>query len=157
MKLRVLAVGTRMPGWVVQGVETYRKRMPREMTLEFVEISPGQRSKSADPERAVRTEGDRLLATLKGSELMVALDVEGSSWSTPELAERMSQWQMGGSDVALLVGGPDGLDRRCLQRADQRWSLSPLTLPHPLVRVMLAEQLYRGWSLLSGHPYHRSG
>ncbi|WP_299258698.1 23S rRNA (pseudouridine(1915)-N(3))-methyltransferase RlmH [uncultured Kushneria sp.] len=155
MKLRMLAVGTRMPGWVTQGVEEYRKRLPREMSLEIVELSPGPRQKSADPAKAIRVEGDRLLSKVRGSELVVALDVEGKPWSTPTLAERMSEWQMSGSDVSLLIGGPDGLDQRCLVRADLRWSLSPLTLPHPLVRVLLAEQLYRGWTLMTGHPYHR--
>ncbi|SPJ33246.1 Ribosomal RNA large subunit methyltransferase H [Kushneria phyllosphaerae] len=151
----MLAVGTRMPGWVTQGVEEYRKRLPREMALEIVELSPGPRQKSADPARAIRVEGDRLLSKIRDSELVVALDVEGKPWSTPALSERMGEWQMSGSDVSLLIGGPDGLDQRCLARADLRWSLSPLTLPHPLVRVLLAEQLYRGWTLMTGHPYHR--
>ncbi|ART61861.1 23S rRNA (pseudouridine(1915)-N(3))-methyltransferase RlmH [Kushneria marisflavi] len=155
MKLKMLAVGTRMPGWVTQGVEEYRKRLPREMSLEVVELSPGPRQKSADPAKAIRVEGDRLLSRIKDSELVVALDVEGKPWSTPVLSERMRDWQMAGSDVSLLIGGPDGLDQRCLARADLRWSLSPLTLPHPLVRVLLAEQLYRGWTLMTGHPYHR--
>lgn len=155
MKLKMLAVGTRMPGWVTQGVEEYRKRLPREMSLEVVELSPGPRQKSADPAKAIRVEGDRLLSRIKDSELVVALDVEGKPWSTQVLSERMRDWQMAGSDVSLLIGGPDGLDQRCLARADLRWSLSPLTLPHPLVRVLLAEQLYRGWTLMTGHPYHR--
>ncbi|WP_189515290.1 23S rRNA (pseudouridine(1915)-N(3))-methyltransferase RlmH [Kushneria pakistanensis] len=155
MKLRMLAVGTRMPGWVTQGVEEYRKRLPREMALEIIELPPGPRQKSADPAKAIRVEGDRLLSKIRDSELVVALDVEGKPWSTPTLSERMSDWQMSGSDVSLLIGGPDGLDQRCLSRADLRWSLSPLTLPHPLVRVLLAEQLYRGWTLMTGHPYHR--
>lgn len=151
----MLAVGTRMPGWVTQGVEEYRKRLPREMALEIVELSPGPRQKSADPAKAIRVEGDRLLSKIRDNELVVALDVEGKPWSTPTLAERMGDWQMSGSDVSLLIGGPDGLDQRCLSRANLRWSLSPLTLPHPLVRVLLAEQLYRGWTLMTGHPYHR--
>lgn len=151
----MLAVGTRMPGWVTQGVEEYRKRLPREMALEVIELSPGPRQKSADPAKAIRIEGDRLLSKIRDSELVVALDVEGKPWSTPALSERMRDWQMSGGDVSLLVGGPDGLDPRCLSRADLRWSLSPLTLPHPLVRVLLAEQLYRGWTLMTGHPYHR--
>ncbi|WP_456270068.1 23S rRNA (pseudouridine(1915)-N(3))-methyltransferase RlmH [Kushneria sp. AK178] len=155
MKLKMLAVGTRMPGWVTQGVEEYRKRLPREMSLDVVELSPGPRQKSADPAKAIRVEGDRLLSKIRDNELVVALDVEGRPWSTPALSERMRDWQMSGSDVSLLVGGPDGLDQRCLSRADLRWSLSPLTLPHPLVRVLLAEQLYRGWTLMTGHPYHR--
>ncbi|ANF57876.1 23S rRNA (pseudouridine(1915)-N(3))-methyltransferase RlmH [Halotalea alkalilenta] len=155
MKLRVLAVGTRMPGWVAEGVEEYRKRMPRECSLLIEEIPPGPRGKNADVARAITQEGDRMLARLDADLQIVALDVQGRPWSTPELATRLDGWKLDGRDVALLIGGPDGLDPRCLARADARWSLSRLTLPHPLVRVVLAEQLYRAWTLSIGHPYHR--
>ncbi|WP_027349123.1 23S rRNA (pseudouridine(1915)-N(3))-methyltransferase RlmH [Halotalea alkalilenta] len=155
MKLRVLAVGTRMPGWVVEGVEEYRKRMPRECQLAIEEIAPGPRGKNADVARAIAQEGDRMLARLDGDLQIVALDVQGRPWSTPELATRLDGWKLDGRDVALLIGGPDGLDPRCLARAEAHWSLSRLTLPHPLVRVVLAEQLYRAWTLSIGHPYHR--
>ena len=94
--------------------------------------------------------------TLPEGDRVIALDVRGSAWSTEQLAEELSDWQMAGTNVSLLIGGPDGLSRDCLQRARQRWSLSALTLPHPLVRVVLAEQLYRAWTITAGHPYHRA-
>ena len=101
-------------------------------------------------------ESKRILSQIDASDHVVALDVIGKSWSTPELAEHLASWQQLGSDISLVIGGPDGLDPACLQRANQRWSLSALTLPHPLVRVMLAEQLYRAWTILQNHPYHRA-
>ncbi|ERS82362.1 MULTISPECIES: 23S rRNA (pseudouridine(1915)-N(3))-methyltransferase RlmH [Halomonas] len=155
MRVRLLAVGTRMPAWVEEGVETYRKRLPRDFALTVEEIAPGQRGKNADTARAIATEAERLRARLRGDEHLVALEVGGKAWSTEQLAEQAEAWRMGGRDVALLVGGPDGLAPELSAAADQRWSLSPLTLPHPLVRILLAEQLYRAWTLMVGHPYHR--
>ena len=155
MKLKVLAVGVKMPDWVNAGVEAYVKRMPRDCAVEFVDISPGNRGKNADIARAVAQEGDRMLSHLRDSDHVVALDVLGRSWDTARLSRELDGWRLQGGDVALMIGGPDGLDPRCLAKAHQRWSLSALTLPHPLVRVLLAEQLYRAWTLLVGHPYHR--
>lgn len=155
MRLKLLAVGTRMPDWVEQGVEEYRKRLPRDFELEIHEIAPGTRGKNVDVARAVALEGQRMRERLKGTEHCVALEVGGQSWSTQRLAEEAERWRHAGRDVALLVGGPDGLEPGLSAGADQRWSLSPLTLPHPLVRILLAEQLYRAWTLLVGHPYHR--
>ncbi|MCM2971248.1 23S rRNA (pseudouridine(1915)-N(3))-methyltransferase RlmH [Larsenimonas suaedae] len=155
MKLRILAVGTKMPGWVEQGVSEYVKRMPREMPVEFVEIAPGTRSKNSVTDKAIAQEGDRMLSKLREQDLVVTLEVTGRAWSTETLSDRLGEWRQEGRDVALMVGGPDGLDPRISARAEQRWSLSALTLPHPLVRIVLAEQLYRAWSLLAGHPYHR--
>lgn len=120
-----------------------------------MELPPGYRGKGADPARAMRAEGDAMLAALGKNEQVIALDVQGKHWSTANLASHAENWRMQGRNVSLLVGGPDGLDPRCLQVADQKWSLSALTLPHPLVRVLLAEQLYRAWTLLQGHPYHK--
>ncbi|MFY0990361.1 23S rRNA (pseudouridine(1915)-N(3))-methyltransferase RlmH [Halomonas sp. C05BenzN] len=155
MRIRLLAVGTRMPGWVTQGVEEYRKRMPRDFALEVEEIAPGKRGKNADTTRAIVAESERIRARLRGNERVVALEVGGKAWSTEQLAREAESWRLEGRDVALLVGGPDGLEPGLSARADQRWSLSPLTLPHPLVRILLAEQLYRAWTLMVGHPYHR--
>lgn len=145
-----------MPGWVGEGYQEYAKRMPPECSLRLVEIAPGRRSKGMDPQRAVATEGARMLRALPGGVRTIALDVQGKSWSTERLSERLGGWLADGRDLALLVGGPEGLARECLDRADARWSLSPLTFPHPLVRVILAEQLYRAWSVLKRHPYHRA-
>jgi len=114
-----------------------------------------QRTKSQDPAKAIEREADELLKAIAPQEHVVALDVTGTSWSTEKLAQNMSQWQMQGADITLLIGGPDGLSPRCIARANQRWSLSALTLPHPLVRVLLVEQLYRAWTVNNHHPYHK--
>lgn len=157
MQINLLAVGTRMPAWVDEGYREYARRMPRECSLVLNEIPLAQRSKSQAIERAVNEEGKRMLAALSDRQQVIALDVKGRSWSTEQLAQQLDNWKQDGRDISLLVGGPDGLAAECLQRAEQVWSLSSLTLPHPLVRVLLAEQLYRAWSLNSGHPYHRAG
>jgi 23S rRNA (pseudouridine1915-N3)-methyltransferase len=156
MRLELIAVGERMPSWVRDGYEEYARRLPRECALILREIEPGARGKSQDNARAVATEGERMLAAVPKGARVVALDVKGAEHSTEELAARLETWLADGRDVALLVGGPDGLAQECLSRAEERWSLSRLTLPHPLVRVVLAEQLYRAWSILRNHPYHRA-
>lgn len=155
MKIRLLAIGNRMPTWVNQGHEEYAKRLNRECILELHEIAPGKRGKG-DARNAVQEEGERMLKAIPEGSRVVALEVTGRSWSTEQLAERCAAWQQEGRDIALLVGGPEGLSPACRQRADEQWSLSPLTLPHPLVRVVIAEQLYRAWSILNNHPYHRA-
>jgi 23S rRNA (pseudouridine1915-N3)-methyltransferase len=145
-----------MPAWVVDAYQEYAKRLPRECTLQLVEIPLGKRRKSLGTAKAAEEEGQQLLALLPKDCTVIALDVRGQSWSTEELAVRLQDWLGSGRDVALLVGGPDGLSAACLARADLKWSLSALTYPHSLVRVVLAEQLYRAWTINSGHPYHRS-
>ncbi len=155
MKIHLLAVGNRMPAWVTDGYEEYAKRMPRECSLQLTEIAPGKRGKNADVARILREEGEKMLAAIPKGARVVSLEVEGRQWDTPQLAKQMENWLSAGQDIALLVGGPEGLDAACRARADERWSLSKLTLPHPLVRVLLAEQVYRAWTLLKGHPYHR--
>jgi 23S rRNA (pseudouridine1915-N3)-methyltransferase len=144
-----------MPLWVTQGYEEYAKRLPRECELILKEIAPGKRGKNADLARLIEDEGERMLAAVARGDHVVVLDVGGKSWSTPELAEALNRWRMHGRDVALLVGGPDGLSPACRARADEAWSLSRLTFPHPLVRVIVAEQIYRAFSILQNHPYHR--
>jgi len=156
MHIHLLAVGTRMPSWVSAGYEEYARRLPRECSLQLVEIAVGRRGKSIPAARAIREEGQQMLAALPRACRVIALDVQGKSWSTALLARHLQQWQSSGRDVALLVGGPDGLAPECLARADLTWSLSRLTYPHALVRIIIAEQLYRAWSLNAGHPYHRA-
>ncbi|MEZ5524525.1 MAG: 23S rRNA (pseudouridine(1915)-N(3))-methyltransferase RlmH [Pseudomonadales bacterium] len=156
MRIRLICVGTKMPAWVTSGFQEYAKRLPPDLRIELVEIPPGHRGKGADVKRAIEKESKQILSLLGKDERVVALDVQGRNWSTEQLAEKLSDWQMGGRNVALLVGGPDGLSDECLSLAEQRWSLSNLTFPHPLVRVILAEQVYRAWSLLNNHPYHRA-
>ncbi|MFV0446129.1 MAG: 23S rRNA (pseudouridine(1915)-N(3))-methyltransferase RlmH [Planctomycetaceae bacterium] len=153
MKLRIIAVGQRMPEWVVTAMADYIKRMPRDCRLELVEVAISQRGK--DTVRGKLEEGERLLAAVGSRDRVICLDVKGKSWSTPELSQRLDHWRHEGRDTSFLIGGPDGLSPACLQRAELSWSLSPLTLPHALARVVVAEQLYRAWSILAGHPYHR--
>jgi 23S rRNA (pseudouridine1915-N3)-methyltransferase len=155
MQIHLIAVGVRMPAWVQQGYTEFARRLPPEMQLRLVEIPPGRRGKGADLKRAMREEGERMLKAIPKGARVLALDVRGKGWSTEQLAEQLRRWLADGRDLALLVGGPEGLASPCLGAAKGRWSLSPLTLPHPLVRVVLAEQLYRAWSILAGHPYHR--
>ncbi len=156
MKLTLLAVGQKMPQWVSDGYQEYARRLPRDCSLNLIEIAPAKRGKTSQPQQWMQEESKRILSHIDTSDHVVALDVVGKSWNTPELADNLATWQQQGSDVSLLIGGPDGLDPACLKRANQRWSLSPLTLPHPLVRVLLAEQLYRAWTILQNHPYHRA-
>lgn len=155
MRIHLLAVGERMPAWVDRGYEEFARRLPPECALRLVPIRPGRRSKGADIARLVAGEGERLLAAVPPGALVVALDVRGAAWSTEALAGRLAGWLGDGRDVALMVGGPDGLAPHCRERADLAWSLSPLTLPHALVRIVVAEQVYRAWTICRGHPYHR--
>lgn len=156
MKIHLLAIGNRMPAWVEQGFAEYAGRMPPECRLVLKALPPGRRGKGADTRRVVAEESARLLDAVPKGARVVLLDVEGRMHDTPGVAARLEAWMMDGRDVALLVGGPEGVDESCRSRAEERWSLSPLTFPHPLVRVILAEQLYRAWSLLNNHPYHRA-
>jgi 23S rRNA (pseudouridine1915-N3)-methyltransferase len=156
MRIHLIAVGTRMPGWVTSGYGEYAKRMPRECVLQLVEIPPGARRKSRTTEQAREEEGQRMLAAIPRDCEVIALDVAGRACTTAALAAQLAGWLESGRDTVLLIGGPDGLAPACLERADRRWSLSDLTFPHALVRVIVAEQLYRAWTLHQGHPYHRS-
>ena len=156
MRIHLIAVGTRMPSWVSEGYQEYAKRLPRECRLQLIEVPLSKRRKSLTAAQAKQQEGKAMLAALPKDCTVIALDVAGKSWGTEDLARNLHDWLGSGRDVALLVGGPDGLSPSCLDRADRRWSLSALTYPHPLVRIVLAEQLYRAWTLNTGHPYHRS-
>ncbi len=156
MKIYLIAVGNRLSDWVVTGYQEYARRLQSDCTLHLREIAPARRGKGQSVAAVVAAEGERILKAIPAGSRVVALEVEGRAWSTEQLAARCSHWLASGRDVALLVGGPEGLAEECRQRAEESWSLSPLTFPHPLVRVMLAEQLYRAWSLLHNHPYHRA-
>lgn len=155
MRIKVLAVGTKMPKWVNEGVAEYAKRLPKAWQFKFVELPIGHRPKGQAVEKAIEAEADSILEKIEPNEFVVALAVEGKAWSTEELAHNMADWQMQGHNICLLIGGPDGLSPRCMARANSRWSLSKLTLPHPLVRTVLAEQLYRAWTINNNHPYHK--
>lgn len=156
MRLVLIAIGQKMPAWVVAGYDEYAKRLPAHLKLELIERPASPWAARGDVARGMREEADALRAAIPKNAHVVALDERGSAWTTVQLSERLADWQRDGRDVALLVGGPDGLDPSLRDAAEQRWSLSPLTLPHPLVRILVAEQLYRAWTLLAGHPYHRA-
>lgn len=155
MKLSLIAVGTRMPDWVQTGFSEYARRFGRDMPLELIEIPAGKRGKNADIKRILELEGEKMLAAVSKGSRIVTLEVTGDNWSSPQLAQRLEQWQQDGRDVALLIGGPEGLAPACIAASEAKWSLSALTLPHPMVRVVLAEALYRAWSISTNHPYHR--
>lgn len=155
MRIQLIAVGSKMPGWVEQGYQEYARRFPSDMPLSLTEIPAGKRGKNADIKRILHKEGEQTLAVIPKGNRIVTLEVTGQYWDTPKLAQNMQNWQMDGRDISLLIGGPEGLAPQCIALSEQKWSLSALTLPHPLVRIVVAESLYRAWSVTTNHPYHR--
>lgn len=156
MKCRLIAAGTRLPDWINEGFREYQKRLRAPLVLELVEIPIAKRSAGENPQRAMAREGANMLAALKDEDYVVSLEVEAKSMTTLQVSSWLAERLREARPLALLIGGPDGLSDSCRTRANQSWSLSPLTLPHGLVRVLLAEQIYRAMSLLAGHPYHRA-
>jgi 23S rRNA (pseudouridine1915-N3)-methyltransferase len=157
MRIRLAAVGTGMPHWVAAGFEEYARRLSGGWRLDLLEVPPAKRSRGTPPEQARVAEADRLERALPAGTLRVALDERGEAWDTPGLARQLERWSASGETLGLLVGGADGLHPRLREASTRVWSLSRLTLPHMLVRVVVAEQLYRAWSIITGHPYHRGG
>jgi 23S rRNA (pseudouridine1915-N3)-methyltransferase len=155
MQIHIIAVGERMPAWVEEAYAEYARRLPREFRLHLREIPAGRRTKGADLARLTRAEGERQLAAVPAGSRIVALDRSGREFDTEALAAGLEHQRAAGQDLALLIGGPEGLAPACLAAAHERWSLSRLTFAHPVVRVVLAEQLFRAWSIISKHPYHR--
>ncbi len=156
MHLLIAAVGQRMPNWVNEAWTEYSRRMPRNLALSLREIALLKRGKNADIQRLKAAESQALYDAMPARARVIALDVQGRSWSTEQLAANFEDWLGDGRDVGFMIGGPDGISTDIMQRADTRWSLGPLTLPHPLVRVVLVEQLYRAWAITQNHPYHRT-
>ena len=154
-RVRIVAVGSRMPKWVREPFDDYMTRLNPGLKVTLTEIEPGARSAGRPPAKAIETEGQRILAAVRATEFVVALDERGKEMSTRELASWLAVRLQEGSDLAFLIGGPDGFAAEVLQRSDFKWSLSRLTFPHALVRVVLAEQLYRAHGVLANHPYHR--
>lgn len=154
MNIHLLAVGKNMPSWVKAGYEEYAKRFPAHCRLQLHEIEASKRYKNNEPQ-AKEDEGKKITAAIPKGSLTIALDIHGKAWDTETLATQLNEWQMSGRDVSLIIGGPNGISADCLTLCHQKWSLSSLTFPHPLVRIIVAEQLYRAISLNQSHPYHR--
>lgn len=155
MQLVIAAVGHKMPDWIATGYTEYAKRMPPDCRLVLKEIKPVDRSGSRSAETVMAMEKSRIEAVIPKGSKVVALDEHGRDLSTMQLAKNLTQWQQGGTDVTFVIGGADGLDAQFKQQADMLLRISSLTLPHGMVRVILAEQLYRAWSITQNHPYHR--
>lgn len=155
MIINLIAVGTRCSQWTEAGFQDYQKRLPAECKLNLITIPLSKRGKNSEISKHIAEEEKKILAAIPKRSRIIALDVQGQMWNTQQLAQSLQQWQLERQDVSLLIGGPDGLGHTCTKIAKRIWSLSPLTLPHALVRIVVAEQLYRAWSLLSNHPYHR--
>ena len=155
LKAQLIAIGEHPPTWVAEGCAEYTKRLSHWLPLQLVEIASGVRGKGRDAARAMQEEGERLLAAVPRQSHLIVLDGGGRGWTSEQLAERLQYWRMSGRDLAFAIGGPEGHAPAVLARADEQWSLGPLTLPHMLVRLLVAEQLYRACALAANHPYHR--
>ena len=156
MQLVIAAVGHKMPAWIETGFGEYAKRMPPDCRLVLKEIKPVDRSGSRSADTVMAMEKSRIEAVIPKGSRVVALDEHGRDLTTMQLAKNLTQWQQGGTDVTFVIGGADGLDAQFKQQADMLLRVSSLTLPHGMVRVLLAEQLYRAWSITQNHPYHRA-
>jgi 23S rRNA (pseudouridine1915-N3)-methyltransferase len=156
MLINFVCVGSKMPAWVNQGYEEYAKRLNKDIRIKLIEVVASKRAKTISVEKLKAEEAGRILKVIPKGAYVVALDVKGKQWSTEDLSVQLERWLHLGQDVNLIVGGPDGLDAEILKLANEKWSLSNLTFPHPIVRVVVSEQIYRAWSLLNNHPYHRA-
>jgi len=155
MRVQIIAMGDRMPDWVQQGYNEYIKRIGAGLDIDLHEISPEKRGKSSDVQRIMQKEAERMRQSIPKGNYIVALDKQGRSWSTEDLADKIAAWQQDATNISILIGGPEGMTRELLTQADARVSISAMTFPHPVVRIILAEQLYRAYSILSHHPYHK--
>ncbi len=155
MRIQIIAVGERMPAWVQDGYQEYMKRITSGMTISLVEISAEKRNKSANIQKILVKEAQRMLQAVAKDHYIIALDKDGQSWSTEVLADKIRAWQQDGTNISILIGGPEGMTAELISQAQARMSFSAMTFPHPIIRVMLAEQLYRAYSIINNHPYHK--
>lgn len=155
MKIYLIAVGKKMPDWINSGYAEFNKRMPPERQINLIEINQSVRNKTTPTEKNIKEEGERIQSAIPSNSRLIVLDEKGKNFSSVELSKKMESWLPMGQDISIVIGGADGIDPSIKQQADEKWSLSPFTLPHTLVRVVIAEQLYRAWSILQRHPYHR--
>ncbi len=155
MRIHLIAVGKKMPEWVYSGFLEFSKRMPPELQINLIEITPSIRNKTTPIEKNIKEEGERIHSAIPSNSRLIVLDEKGKNFSSVDLSKKMESWLPMGQDISIVIGGADGVDNVIKQQAVEKWSLSSFTFPHTLVRVVIAEQLYRGWSILKGHPYHR--
>jgi len=155
VKIEIIAIGHKMPNWINTGIEEYKKRFPPQMKLSFKEIPLLKRNKQTDIARLIDKEAQQMKALIAPGSHVIALEVQGQSFTTELLAKKIQQFQALGKNITILIGGPEGLHPSCSQLANESWSLSKLTLPHPLVRVFLTEAIYRAWTITVNHPYHK--
>ena len=155
MVIHFITVGQKMPKWVQEGYAEYAKRMPKACSIKLIELPMAQRGKTNSVDKMKAEEAKRILEAIPKGARMIILDEHGKQVTTKGLAEKLEEWLGGGQDVALIVGGPDGLQKELIDQAQWKWGLSNLTLPHPMVRILVIEQLYRAWSVINNHPYHR--
>jgi len=156
MKINLIAIGKSMPEWVTTGYLEYVKRFPNNFQFNLIEINTPKRTQNSDLKKIIDEEGNRMLEVIPKGSMVIALDEHGKNLDTITLAKKLTAWQENYQEISLLIGGPDGLAESCKKRADFTWSLSQLTFPHPLVRIIVAEQIYRAFTILQKHPYHRS-
>ncbi|KTD51514.1 rRNA large subunit methyltransferase [Legionella quinlivanii] len=154
-KITIIACGNKMPSWVNEGVKEYTKRLKEATSLNLVEIPLGKRSSPSDLSRVMEKEAELILSAIPSSSYVIAMAIDGKQFSSETLAAKVEKLQLGNSHVCFIIGGPEGLSTEVLARANEHWSLSQLTLPHPLVRIILLESLYRAWSIIQNHPYHK--
>lgn len=155
MKIEIISIGQAPPAWITQASQEYLKRLPTEYHCTITELPLAKRGKTQPTDNHCKHEATQILARIKKNSLVIALSIEGSMWDTKQLAEKLSSWRLEHDHVCLIIGGPDGLDDSVLERATIHWSLSKLTFPHMLARIIILEQLYRAHCILIGHPYHR--
>ena len=155
MKIRLLTITHKSPAWIQTGYDDYAKRLPPSCALELIEIPAEKRTANADLKRITEREGEKMLAAIKPQHHVIALDKGGKSWSSEQLSSQLGNWLQMGTNIDLLIGGPEGIAPACLKLARETWSLSALTFPHLLVRLIVAEQIYRAYSILQNSPYHR--
>ncbi len=155
MRIHLIAVGKKMPEWVNSGFLEFSIRMPPELQINLIEITPSVRNKATPIEKNIKEEGERIQSAIPSNSRLIVLDEKGKNFSSVDLSKKMESWLPMGQDISIVIGGADGVDNVIKQQAVEKWSLSSFTLPHALVRVVIAEQLYRGWSILKRHPYHR--
>jgi 23S rRNA (pseudouridine1915-N3)-methyltransferase len=155
MKIHLIAVGKKMPEWINAGYAEFSKRMPPELQINLIEVPPSIRNKNTPIEKNIKEEGKRIQSAIPSDSRLIVLDETGKNFNSIDLSKKMESWLPMGQDIALIIGGADGIDPVIKKQANEKWSLSSFTLPHALVRILVAEQLYRAWSILQGHPYHR--